>query len=75
MQILDEILHHITPEEIYEGSSIEDEETDIESDFGDDIPDDDIIVPRLQLDRLLTSRSIRSGMHFVSSKITLGLNV
>merc|ERR1711937_81315 len=32
----------------------------VESDFDDEIPDEKIFVPKLQLDRLLTARSIKS---------------
>ena len=63
MQILDEILHDIMPEieKKYDESS-DSKETDIESDFDDEIPDEKIFVPKLQLDRLLTARSIKSGI-------------
>ena len=45
----------------YDESS-DSKETDIESDFDDEIPDEKIFVPKLQLDRLLTARSIKSGI-------------
>merc|ERR1711937_73624 len=61
MQILDEILHDIMPEiEKHYDESNDSKETDIESDFDDEIPDGKIFVPKLQLDRLLTARSIKS---------------
>lgn len=68
MQILDEILHDIMPEieKNYDESS-DSKETDIESDFDDEIPDEKIFVPKLQLDRLLTARSIKSGIKDINN--------